>query len=221
MIKDRVKTFEKNRAILRARLQGQGYYKALRAMTFAEQYHIHTRKDGITPEFSHQVSIVLHLSTLPQLTNPEETYTVAFLHDTIEDYPVTFQDIESNFGFHTATSVTNLTKHHKNIPRDPLELQSVQANDPIASIVKGADRVHNHQSMPKVFDKEKILNYIAETSTYILPMLKTARHNFPEQHLAYESLKYTLLSQIELIEAALEGTLANPDPDPNGTSTNN
>lgn len=40
--------------------------------------------------------------------------------------------------------------------------------DPIASIVKGADRINNQQTMNGVFSYEKQLSYTFETEKYIL-----------------------------------------------------
>ena len=200
-------SYEKNRIALRARLGGQGYFKALKAMNFAEGYHTGFRKDGVTPEFSHQVSIVAHLTTLPAILYPEDTFTVGFLHDVCEDYDVAYSVIAEKFGERVERAVHALTKEHLGIKRAPAEVAAAQGEDPIASLVKGCDRVHNHQSMPGVFNEKKIQSYLEETSTYILPMLKVARRNFPEQQLSYESLKYSLVSQMELLEAALSGVI--------------
>ena len=74
------------------------------------------------------------------------------------------------------------------------------AEDPIPSVVKPADRMHNVQTMIGVFSVEKREAYIEETHHYVLPMLKKAKRSFPEQETVYENEKHILLSQIELIE---------------------
>ena len=73
--------------------------------------------------------------------------------------------------------------------------------------MKAADRINNQQSMPGVFGEAKILAYVHETRTSILPMIKAARRHFPEQELAYENAKTVLFAQVELVEATLAGLL--------------
>lgn len=59
---------------LRYFLQGAEYFLALEAMQFAQQYHRGVRKDGVTPEFDHQISIAHFVRTLRhQLVQPEHT----------------------------------------------------------------------------------------------------------------------------------------------------
>lgn len=53
--------------------------------------------------------------------------------------------------------------------------------------------------MVGTFTKEKQLSYTEETEKFVLPMLKTARRNFPEQESVYENEKLLLKSQIVLI----------------------
>jgi (p)ppGpp synthase/HD superfamily hydrolase len=200
--------FEKRKISLRYWLHGRGFTKALEAMEFGSQLHDGFRKDKVTPEFDHQVSIGHYVRTLlPSLLYPEETMSTVFLHDTREDYGVSSREIRQLFGSKAADAVDCLTKKvvrkggGKGLTRDPIDLFARMSENPIASIVKAADRVHNLQSMIGVFSEEKQVSYIKEVRDLFLPMLKSARRNFPAQELAYENAKHMLLSQIELIEA--------------------
>ncbi len=74
------------------------------------------------------------------------------------------------------------------------------ADDAIASLAKGGDRIHNLQTMVGVFSREKQLKYVNEVRTQFFPMLKQARRAFPQQERAYENIKHVLEGQIELIE---------------------
>jgi hypothetical protein len=74
----------------------------------------------------------------------------------------------------------------------------------VASIVKGADRVHNVNSMVGVFTKEKQARYAGEVEKYFLPMLKQARKNFPEQLDAYFNIMHMLRSQVNLLKGSLD-----------------
>lgn len=204
-------SYEKSRIALRAWLSGRSYHKALEAMSIAETYHRGLRKDG-QPEFSHHVAQA-HLMTAlePHLREPEMTFIALFLHDTVEDYGTpadaaplpafTLKDVYLKFGPRAASAVDRLSKVVDG-RKKPTDVYFAElARDPVASLVKGTDRIHNHQTMHGGFTAAKRDSYLDETETHILPMLKAARRNFPDQLQAYELLKLFLHSQMGLIRA--------------------
>jgi (p)ppGpp synthase/HD superfamily hydrolase len=184
-------------------LLGKGYHRALAAYGIAKNYHTGFRKDGITPEFQHQLEITLHITTLRDIIAEEDTLTSSLLHDTPEDYDMSYQAVLERFGFVVAESVWALTKKNKSMVKVTNEYYAEIAEDYIASIVKGCDRVHNLQSMSGVFSIEKQVSYIQETELHVLPMLKKAATLFPSQSLAYMNIRTTLKSQIKLLQAAI------------------
>lgn len=206
MLINEVEHARKARIHLRGWLKGKEYYSALKALDFAMSYHTGLRKDNITPEFDHQIIIAQRIRSYHKyLIHPEETYTVAFLHDIVEDYPVSLSTIENMFGTRVTHSVDCLSKKYRaesRPPKSPEEVFSSIAEDAIASPVKGFDRIHNFYTMPGVFDKEKQLEYIEECETYILPAMRKARRNFPQQEEMYESIKFGLKNNIKLIRIA-------------------
>lgn len=191
---------------LRGWLLGHEFYTASEAMDFALGYHTGVRKDGRTPEFAHQVYIVSYLRTLlPHLLHGQETLAVGFLHDICEDYDVSITEIDSLFGGRIAQAVNAMSKVYQGVKRPAEQVLAAQAADPIASICKPADRINNQQTMPGVFSPEKMLAYIDETRTQIIPMMKRARHEFASQYDAYQNARTVLFAQIELVEATLAG----------------
>jgi len=201
--------FEKRRLTLYSQLQGAGMFDALASFRFAERYHNGVRKDGVTPEFQHQVEIGLFALLLPDLRFTEEVLATVALHDAREDYGVSDSEIRALFldplrAELIARAVHAMTKKFRGEVRDADELFDEMADNPIASIAKGCDRQHNFGSMVGVFSPEKQLDYITEGRERFLPMLKKAKRNFPYQTRAYELLKFNLESQMFLITAALE-----------------
>lgn len=190
---------EKRTVALRYWLLGKEFHSTLSAIEFALKWHKGLRKDG-SPEFSHQIDIMSYIRTLEgSVQNLERCLTITALHDVVEDYDVTLEEINDEFGAAVALAVEKLTK-----PKDKSLLAahfSAIANDIDASIVKGADRIHNHSTMVGPFSPEKRLSYIEETERWILPMLKEARRNFTVQEPAYENMKLVLNTQIKLIRA--------------------
>jgi (p)ppGpp synthase/HD superfamily hydrolase len=205
---DTLSHYEKLFLVLKHYLRGRGYATALRALSFARSYHVGKRRDGVTPEFEHQLSIALYLTTLKDVMDEEKAVTCALLHDVMEDYDVGIEEIEARFGSDVARTVWLLTKTHRGVKKDPDTYFAEIADDPIASLVKGADRIHNVQSMVGVFSIEKQKAYIEEVETYFMPMLKRAGYNFPEQTAAYYNIRQMLKSQLQLLKAhhrAVEG----------------
>lgn len=181
------------------------YIVPLKALEYAKNIHIGFRKDGNTPEFQHQLEITHFLRTLiPGMMYPSETLAAAILHDVPEDYDISFEDIESNFGSMVRDNTELLTKTYRGGKKNIALYFDDMSKSPIASIIKGADRINNQQSMHPVFTIEKQKSYLEETTTYIIPMLKKARHLHVEQEHIYENIKFVLNSQMALISQKIE-----------------
>ena len=212
---DKLNRHKKLKSALTYWLLGRKYHNALSALTCAESYHfkdengnIRLRKDKKTPEFFHQIEIALFITTLePHLTHPEETICAGLLHAVLEDYNIhpnaiscLFDNVD--FSVRVYNAVEKLSKINKSNNTKKLinDYFSEIGQDNIASIVKGIDRINNQQSMVEPFTINKQKEYISETENYILPALKTAQKLYPVQHMAYESIKYVLKSQIYLIQ---------------------
>lgn len=198
-------THAKERIALRHWLLGRGWYQAAEAMAFAEDKHPGFRKDGVTPSYNHQVQIGLFVSTLaPHLLHPEATLTTVFLHDTCEDTDVSIEEIESRFGGQVASATWALTKEYRGVKRPAEEVKRAQETCPIASVVKGADRIHNQSTAVGVFSAAKINEYVDETEQWILPMLKVARRAFPSQDGAFQNERVVLRTQNVTLRAVAE-----------------
>lgn len=199
-----MKRFDKLFVAFKYFLVGRKYYLALKALEFARNYHSGLRKDGNTPAFEHQLEIAMYLSTLQNLPNEEVVYAVALLHDVMEDFEISKEEMEQRFGKEVTDSVWLLTKKYKGNKKDTDQYFNDIAKNPIAALVKGADRIHNVQSMLNVFSKEKQEKYLEEVETYFLPMIKKAKYAFPEHSGAYFNIQHMLKSQTELFRAILK-----------------
>ncbi len=202
-----IDVFMLRREKFRSWLLGREYYKAVEALEFAAKYHTGLRKDGVTPAIMHQVSIASYTKTLPGLKDPESTLIAAILHDILEDYNLPISDLEKRFESRIVEAVILLTKKYQGKKKETANYYADMSANSIASIVKGADRIHNQQTCSEVFTPQKQLEYIAECENYLLPMLKEAGNNFPEQELAYENIKHALKGQIELLRSAIDAKI--------------
>lgn len=197
---DLTKRYEKQKIALRYWCIGRGYSNAVMALEFAAGYHRGTRKDNVTPEFSHPVMVACLVRTLASgLLYPEETIAAALLHDVREDYDVSDTEIRELFGGRVADAVDAMTKEYRGVKRDPQMVFDAIAADPCASIVKPMDRISNQSTMVGVFNQAKITEYIGETRRYFFPMLKTARRGYPAQEAQYENTKLILETQVQTL----------------------
>lgn len=188
-------------------LQGKEYHKAAWALNFASKLHTGKRKDGVTPEFHHQVSMALYARTLP--ISPDIFQAVLasiFLHDTREDYGTSLKEIEVACGTDVALAVSALSKIEENKKKSMPDYFATIGSNKIASIVKGVDRINNVQTMVGVFTKEKQIQYIEETNAFVIPMIKEARRLFPEHEPVYENIKYVLRNQLSLIQKIIDAS---------------
>ena len=202
MAKATPEEFLKMKTSLKYWLIGKEYYNAVKALNFASDYHKGLRKDKHTPEFEHQISMACYARTLSRyFLCPEETFIIILLHDVKEDYDVTHETFVMKFGETVAYGVDLITKKFKGVKKENKAYYSDMGDCPRVSIAKGIDRVHNLSTIHEVFSVEKQLAYIKETEELVLPMLKKARNLFPEQEKAYENIKLSLKTNIELIRA--------------------
>jgi len=199
--------YQKMKMALRYRLQGKGYTKALEAMALAEKYHSGTRKDG-SAEFSHQVSIVSYAMTLTHvLSYEEDLICILFLHDTPEDYNLSYDEMRAKFGRRVAQGAMNMSKvdGDKTLPNDVY--YGILKKDVLTALAKGFDRAHNLMTMLHGFKPAKQERYILETEEYVVPMLKIARRDFPSEELIFENIKFVMTNQLRLYKALLKETL--------------
>lgn len=193
---------KKQLSVMRGWLDGSKFYLASDALELVRQSAEGVRKDGITPEFHHQLSVSRLITTLaPHLEYPQETIAAAFLHDLLEDHPNWTQaDLSKRFGPIVANAVWVLSKKSGGLSKTSDFYFQELSNCAIGSIVKLADRAHNLQTMQGVFTLEKQVSYIAEVEEYFFPMIRKARRLFPRQYGAYENLKILLRCQVSLIQ---------------------
>ena len=80
-------------------LLGRKYHLAHKALELGMKNHTGLRKDGVTPEFMHQMSQAIYVrSFVDLLMYPEETLATIFLHDVVEDCEVIPETIWDEFG---------------------------------------------------------------------------------------------------------------------------
>lgn len=194
--------FEKLRIHLRGYALGKEWYRLVRVIEVANAVHSHTRKDGVTPEFQHQLEIASYLMTLGIAS--ESLLIVAILHDLAEDYPDEWEVYSNEFStLLLQTELVAIKNLNKNLFKTHSHYYSNMSNYLLSALVKGGDRINNVQTMRGAFSVEKMKSYIAESETDVLPMLKTARRQYPEHTLAFLNIETMLKNQIQIYKTFL------------------
>jgi guanosine-3',5'-bis(diphosphate) 3'-pyrophosphohydrolase len=111
----------------------------------AERHRVQRRKDAdATPYINHPIAVAAVLAHAGQVTD-EAMLVAAILHDTVEDTPTSFEEIESRFGATVADLVRELTDD-KSLPkqrRKQLQIEHAPSASAQAKQLKIADKICN------------------------------------------------------------------------------
>ena len=201
--------YKKLKSVIKGKLLGMAaidkdYLRAVNAFNFAEKIHSGFRKDGVTPEFYHQLSILGYAISLHALIDQAcSVYVSILLHDVDEDYPGVIDELKTLREDDLVRCKTISKKEHfklangryESVLKDTEQYFSEISKCPVSSVSKGLDRSHNLSTMAGVFTLDKQLNYAKQVESDFLPMLKIARILFPSQEPVYEIIKSNLSLQ--------------------------
>lgn len=108
-----------------------------KAKEFAYKMHEGQKRKGGMPYITHPEGVVKILEKAG--VNDEAALSVAWIHDTLEDTPTKYEDLEQEFGKDVANRVYILTR---NVSREDYKAR-IKNSDYLVKIVKLADTLHN------------------------------------------------------------------------------
>ena len=181
-----------------------------KAIAFASKKHeCQKRKGTDIPYIVHPLEALSIASTI---TNDENVLAAAVLHDVVEDCGVSVNDLPCSEEVKKAVELLTYRKPAVYFEKDHEgpTLCSVKkdyydkiSTSDIASIAKLFDRCHNVSSMAGTFTKEKIQEYISETETYVLPLIRVMKEEHPEYQSVLFALKYHIWSVLDAIKGTI------------------
>jgi len=140
---------------------GADFDQIKKAYCFAAKAHEDQKRRSGEPYLTHPLGVALILANLKMDVS---TLVSALLHDTVEDTPVTLEEIESIFGVEIRNLVDGVTKLGKIKFTTSEERQAenfrkmimAMAQDIRVILVKLADRVHNMRTLDFMIEEKQI-----------------------------------------------------------------
>lgn len=181
-----------------------------RAFEFAYQLHQGQYRKSGEPYICHPVAVA---GLLRDLGGGSAMIAAGFLHDVVEDTPVTLEEIEQLFGFEVrqlVEGVTKLSKFSENFS-SKTERQAenfrrmflAMAQDIRVIVVKLADRLHNMRTLEHLAD-EKRRRIALETREIFAPLanrLGIGRFKWELEDLAFKYLEPEQYRQMQELVA--------------------
>ena len=186
---DRMYTYVKTYASVK------GLYQTAKVLPYARELHkgqVRKGKDKV-PYIYHPLLIACHALSLG--LDEDNMISAALLHDICEDCGIAIEELPVNEL--TKEAVALLSKSDE---IDKEQYYQNIAKNPIATMVKLLDRCNNVSGMTTAFSKEKLVEYIKETETYIYPLLQKAKREYPMYSNQIFLVKYHMTSVIEAIK---------------------
>ena len=164
--------------------------KIKEALEFATKVHRNQKRINGTPYINHPIRVAENVKKYVQEKNMDELVISAYLHDTLEDGFITYDDIANKFGYKIANIVLELTNDvslkNKLGKTRYLQLKMKKMNNDALS-VKLCDRLDNVRDLINADETFKY-KYLEETNNIINYILKNRK--LSEIHI-------TLISEIK------------------------
>ena len=179
-----------------------------RAYVFAMKAHGQQKRASGDPYFSHPLEVA---AILTELRLDDATIAAAMLHDTIEDTPVTREEIDRMFGVEIGGLVDGLTKlnkldfasKHAQQAENFRKLLLAIADDVRVLLIKLADRLHNMRTLHYVPDTKRA-RVAQDTLEIYAPLAGRMGMQSLRSELEDLSFRYLMPEAHKLIVARLE-----------------
>ena len=181
------KNVEKMNTYLSGYFEGAGMIDALRALTFASERHSGQFRDDGTPYIIHPLRMACHATDI--CIKDENIMVAILLHDVVEDCGVPLEGLPFNDKVKEIVryvTIEYVANEEKKKAKDRYFKNMIY--QPEALIVKGLDRYDNMSTMAEL-GRDRIEKNVNENETFLLPLLKEAKHRYPDKRRAFYILR--------------------------------
>lgn len=156
--------------------------------------------DVKVPYIVHPLMMACHAHALG--IREDKILATILLHDVCEDCGVAPEDLPFSEEVREAVRLLSFQVMPSETRADAKKrYYAAIAENRIARIVKILDRCNNISTMASSFTQKKLVAYVDETETYVMPLLEQAKYAIPEYADAFYLLKYHMRSVLESIKA--------------------
>ena len=187
---------------------GRTWTNTLQALYIARQAHNGQFRKSGEPYIIHPLTVASHLLSMGIMD--DTIIATALLHDYKEDCCDDLTNLPLSNEIKQAIELVSFDKHWYKTnagleKQDAFKIHYAKiAENPIATLVKLADRCNNVSTMSGIFNEEKLHEYIDETKNFIIPLIRTAKNHWPQYSDALFIMKYHLISIIDAIEITMQ-----------------
>jgi len=194
---------EKMYTFLKGFAMGSNMQQTIQALSYAREMHKgQNRKDG-SPYIIHPLTMACNAIAMG--VRDDNTIAVILLHDVVEDCGVSLSDLPVNDVVRRGVdAITFRVLEGETKEEAKRRYYNTMINSTEATIAKLVDRCHNVSSMAGTFTEEKLISYIEETRTYVLPLLRQIKNVHPELSNILFCLKYHICSVVDAIDITLK-----------------
>ena len=158
---------------------GAGLIQTQKALLFAKYSHLEQKRKNGDPYYIHPLTMACQATAMG--INDDNIIASILLHDVVEDCDVILDDLPVKEVIRNTVALLTFNPEHKTFAtkeekeQEKAEYYAKIKTSKEASMVKIIDRCHNVSSMAGVFSRAKLQEYIDETNTYIMPLIRCAR----------------------------------------------
>lgn len=156
--------------------------------------------DVKVPYIVHPLMMACHAHALG--IREDAILATILLHDVCEDCGVAPEELPFSEEIQEAVRLLSFQIRSGETKTDAKKrYYAAIAENRIARIVKILDRCNNISTMASSFTQKKLVSYVNETETYVMPLLEQAKYAIPKYADAFYVLKYHMRSVLESIKA--------------------
>ena len=156
--------------------------------------------DVKVPYIVHPLMMACHAHALG--IREDKILATILLHDVCEDCGVAPEELPFSEEVREAVRLLSFQVQPGETRADAKKrYYAAIAENRVARIVKILDRCNNISTMASSFTQKKLVAYVDETETYVMPLLEQAKYAIPEYADAFYLLKYHMRSVLESIKA--------------------
>ena len=188
---------------LKARAQGLGLTQTLEALPLMREKHEGQVRKSMTspaPYRVHPLTLACH--ALAMGLADDDVLAALLLHDVVEDTGTPLSDLPVSPRVREAVRLVSYNSY----PGEKAEIKPAYyrgiAACPLAALVKCIDRCNNLSCMADGFTRAKQAVYVAETETYVMPLLDVIKA-IPEWNDAAWLLRYQIRALLETFKRML------------------